>query len=57
MPNARTQVEIRGDGSAARDGQVRVGDQLIAVSGIVYGKEADYGGGSTQAHLGLALLH
>lgn len=39
-----TVVEISPEGSAARTGQVSVGDQLIATSGVTYGKEEDYGG-------------
>lgn len=37
-------VEVKPDGSAAAEGQVQVGDQLVATSGVVYKKELDYGG-------------
>ncbi|GIL58643.1 hypothetical protein Vafri_13647 [Volvox africanus] len=41
-------VEIKRDGSAARDGRVKVGDQLIATSGVIYTTESDYGGATVK---------
>lgn len=41
-------VEIKPDGSAARDGRLSVGDQLIATSGVVYTRESDYGGATVK---------
>ncbi|KAG2431687.1 hypothetical protein HYH02_013264 [Chlamydomonas schloesseri] len=37
-------VEVKAGGSAALDGRVKVGDQLIATSGVIYTTESDYGG-------------
>ncbi|GFR42070.1 hypothetical protein Agub_g2891, partial [Astrephomene gubernaculifera] len=37
-------VEVKTEGSAVRDGRVRVGDQLIATSGVIYTTESDYQG-------------
>lgn len=37
-------VEIKADGSAARDGSVSLGDQLVATSGVVYTSETEYNG-------------
>ncbi|GLC37350.1 hypothetical protein PLESTB_001596900 [Pleodorina starrii] len=41
-------VEIKPDGSAARDGRVKLGDQLIATSGVIYTTESDYGGATVK---------
>jgi hypothetical protein len=37
-------VEVMPDGSAAKDGRICAGDQLIATSAVVYTSEDDYGG-------------
>ena len=37
-------VEVLPEGSAAREGRIAAGDQLIATSAIVYSAEEDYGG-------------
>ncbi|GIL77024.1 hypothetical protein Vretifemale_6539, partial [Volvox reticuliferus] len=41
-------VEVKPEGSAARDGRVKVGDQLIATSGVIYTTESDYGGATVK---------
>jgi hypothetical protein len=37
-------VEVLPDGSAAKDGRIQAGDQLIATSAVIYTSEDDYGG-------------
>ncbi|KAG2439932.1 hypothetical protein HXX76_004051 [Chlamydomonas incerta] len=37
-------VELKAGGSAALDGRIKVGDQLLATSGVIYTSESDYGG-------------
>ncbi len=37
-------VDVVPEGSAAKDGRIEVGDQLISTSAIVYTSEDDYGG-------------
>lgn len=44
------------DGSAARDGRVAVGDQLIATSAIVFEREEDYGGVSVKKGMTMVRL-
>jgi C-terminal processing protease CtpA/Prc len=41
-------VEVVPEGSAAKDGRIEVGDQLISTSAIVYTSEDDYGGVSVK---------
>ncbi|KXZ44708.1 hypothetical protein GPECTOR_63g35 [Gonium pectorale] len=41
-------AEVKPDGSAARDGKISVGDQLIATSGVIYTTESDYGGATVK---------
>ncbi|KAG2495368.1 hypothetical protein HYH03_006636 [Edaphochlamys debaryana] len=41
-------VEVKAGGSAALDGRVRVGDQLIATTGVTYSREEDYNGATVR---------
>jgi len=49
-------VEVLPDGSAAKDGRIAVGDQLIATSAIVYTAEEDYGGVSVKKGMSMVRL-
>ena len=49
-------VEVAPDGSAAKDGRIAVGDQLIATSAIVYQSEEDYGGVSVKKGIQMVRL-
>ena len=49
-------VEVLPDGSAAKDGRIAVGDQLIATSAIVYQSEEDYGGVSVKKGMSMVRL-
>eukprot|EP00198_Chlamydomonas_reinhardtii_P006418 XP_001695754.1 predicted protein [Chlamydomonas reinhardtii] len=41
-------VEVKAGGSAALDGRIKMGDQLIATSGVIYTSESDYGGATVK---------
>ena len=49
-------VEVMPDGSAAKDGRIAPGDQLIATSAIVYQSEEDYGGVSVKKGMQMVRL-
>ena len=49
-------VEVLPDGSAAKDGRIEAGDQLIATSAIVYASEEDYGGVSVKKGMSMVRL-
>jgi hypothetical protein len=49
-------VEVLPDCSAAKDGRIAVGDQLIATSAIVYAKTEDYGGVSVKKGMQMVRL-
>mmetsp|Transcript_25992 Transcript_25992/g.56657 ORF Transcript_25992/g.56657 Transcript_25992/m.56657 type:complete len:161 (-) Transcript_25992:651-1133(-) len=41
-------VDIKPESSAEKSGQISIGDQLIATSGVVYTKELDYAGATVK---------
>lgn len=49
-------VEVLPDCSAAKDGRIAVGDQLIATSAIVYATTEDYGGVSVKKGMQMVRL-